>query len=170
MMTLGIVSLIFGAAFCGFYMAHLYEKRYKQLADFLHGIQIFETELMYGHTPLHEAFQIVSEQTDPAVSKLFADFSEKLQDKEVQVESAWRTIHETHEPYMAFSKADCAVLYRLAEGLGKHDLLTEQKQLQNFMLHLQMQCEKAKEKVEKESKMVRSLGVLIGLLFVIILV
>lgn len=170
MATIGIVCLIASTTFCGFYVAQLFEKRYAQLRSFQHGTQLFETELTYGHTPLYEALQIISRQVEAPIGLLFDSFSKKLQAKDIQVEEVWKEVLQEYAPYLALSQADCILLSRFAEGLGKHDLYTEQKHLENFSIHLQMQCDKAKEKFEKESKMVRSLGVLIGLLLVIIFV
>lgn len=170
MVTFGIVCLVASTSFCGFYLASLLAKRYQQLLTFQYAIQLFETELTFGHTPLHEALGLIAEQIEEPLSKLFQGFSEGLLDKEVEVEQVWGRILAEHRAYLAFHQSDYAVLTRFAEGLGKHDLYTEKQQLENFRIHLQMLCERAKEKVEKESKMTRSLGVLIGLLLVIILV
>ena len=170
MVTIGIVCLLASTTFCGFYMAHLFEKRYAELRAFQHGLKLFETELTYGHTPLYEAFQIISKQVEAPIGKVFYAFSQKLQEKDVQVEKAWKEVLREKSDHLALSKKDYTLLSRFAEGLGKHDLYTEQKHLENFSIHLQMQCDMAKEKIENESKMVRSLGVLIGLLLVIIFV
>lgn len=170
MVTAGIICLVGSTSFCGFYLARLLEKRYQQLLVFQYAVQLFETELTFSHTPLPEALRLVAAQSEKPIAILFQQFSEMLFNPDIEVEQAWRQVLNENRAYLALHTSDYAVLTRFAEGLGKHDLYTEKKQLENFQIHLQMQCEKAKEKMEKENRMTRSLGVLIGLLLVIILV
>lgn len=170
MVTIGILCIVASTSFCGFYLSSLLEKRYQQLLVLQYAIQLFETELTFGQTPLGEALQVVSGQVEQPISGLFQQFSEALLSKNIEVEKEWQKVLVRNYAYLALNPSDYALLTRFAEGLGKHDLYTEKKQLENFQTHLCMQCEKAKEKMEKESKMIKSLGVLIGLLLVVILV
>lgn len=69
----------------------------------------------------------------------------------------------------AMKEPELEIMKQFGETLGRHDRLSQQKQIMLTLTHLEREEEEAREIQGKYEKMVRSLGFLSGLLIVILL-
>lgn len=164
-------ALIFGACtLLGYQLSRHLSERPRQLRYFKTALQALEAEIMFGHIPLQEASKRLSKQMPKPVSLFFDNFSNSLQIKETTVKYAWADSLKSIGSLLALQSKDIEILEQFGETLGKHDRFQQQKQIALTMTHLEREENEALLAQAKYEKMIKSLGVLVGLLLIILLV
>ncbi|MGE8204481.1 stage III sporulation protein SpoIIIAB [Heyndrickxia sp. NPDC080065] len=166
---IGAIFVILSTTLAGFEFSRHLSERPKQLRMFRTALQSLEAEIMYGHTPLHEAARKLSTQLPKPISIFFERFSSRLTSTETTVKVAWKESLQEIWKMTALKKSEYEILLQFGETLGKHDRATEQKQIILTLTHLEREEEEARDKQQRYEKMVKSLGFLSGLLIVILL-
>lgn len=170
MKLIGSLLILAASGWFGLEWSKSYSERIRQLRMIKTALRSLEAEIMYGHTPLHEASRKISVQFDPPVSHLFTRFSAKLIDREITARDAWtESIREIWKE-TALKRPEREILLQFGETLGKHDLLQQQKQIHLALTHLEREEQEAREKQQTYGKMAKSLGFLTGLLIIILLI
>ncbi|CAG9623167.1 stage III sporulation protein SpoIIIAB [Sutcliffiella rhizosphaerae] len=166
---LGAVFIIIATSWGGFEAARHLTERPKQLRQLKVSLQSLEAEIMYGHTPLADAAKNISNQLNKPLSTFFETFSYKLEKSSLTVRTAWNESLDEIWGSTAYKKAEIEIMKQFGETLGQHDRLTQQKHIQLALTHLEREELDARDKQTRYEQMVKSLGVLSGLLIVIIL-
>ncbi|MEB6547537.1 stage III sporulation protein SpoIIIAB [Heyndrickxia sporothermodurans] len=167
--VIGAIFIILSTTWAGFELSRHLSERPKQLRMLRTALQSLEAEIMYGHTPLHEASRKLAAQLPKPISSIFERFSQKLTTKETTVKIAWEESLQEIWKITALKKSEYEILIQFGETLGKHDRATEQKQIILTLTHLEREESEARDKQQKYEKMMKSLGFLSGLLIVILL-
>lgn len=167
---------LFGAAFIiaattwtGIEASRHLSERPKQLRQLKTALQSLEAEIMYGHTPLHEAARKLASQLTKPISWIFEGFATRLTEKETTVKEAWEESLGENWRLTAFKQGEYEILRQFGETLGRHDKYSQQKQIILAITHLEREEADARDKQQKYEKMVKSLGFLSGLLLIILL-
>ncbi len=166
---LGAAFILAATTWTGFEASRRFSDRPKQLRLLKSALQSLEAEIMYGHTPLHEAARRLAEQLPKPLSNLFETFSKNLTDTETTVKEAWEASLKDVWKLTALKQGEFEIMKQFGETLGRHDRFSQQKQIILTLTHLEREEADAREKQAKYEKMVKSLGLLAGLLLVIIL-
>ncbi|WP_071460093.1 stage III sporulation protein SpoIIIAB [Bacillus massilinigeriensis] len=166
---IGAALIITATTWTGLEAARKFNERPRQLRQLKSALQSLEAEIMYGHTPLHEAARRLSTQLQAPLSRLFSSFSKRLLEEETTVSSAWNASLDEIWRETALRNGELEILKQFGETLGRHDKQSQQKQIQLAITHLQREEGDAFEKQSKYEKMVKSLGFLSGLLIIILL-
>lgn len=166
---IGAIFIILSTTWAGFELSRHLSERPKQLRMLRTALQSLEAEIMYGHTPLHEASRKLAAQLPKPISIIFERFSQKLTTMETTVKIAWEESLQEIWKITALKKSEYEILIQFGETLGKHDRATEQKQIILTLTHLEREESEARDKQQKYEKMMKSLGFLSGLLIVILL-
>jgi stage III sporulation protein AB len=169
MKWIGAILILGSAVWFGFEQSKQLADRSKQLKMVITALQSLEAEIMYGHTPLHEAARKIGHQFAFPVSQLFLSFAETIVSTEVSACEAWRKSLHGIQTSAALKKTEYEILEQFGESLGKHDLFTQQKHILLTLAHLQREEEEARENQKKYEKMYKSLSILAGLLLVLLL-
>lgn len=154
----------------GFEAARHLSERPRQLRQLKSALQSLEAEIMYGHTPLHEASRRLAAQLTKPLSWFFEAFSNKLTKAETTVKDAWDESLKEVWKLTAFKQGEIEILKQFGETLGRHDRMSQQKHIQLAITHLEREEADACDKQIKYERMVKSLGFLSGLLLVILLI
>lgn len=163
-------AIILGAAtWSGFEFSRHLSERPKQLRMFRDSLQTLDAEIMYSHTPLKEASIKISSQLPKPISSFYDTFSKKLDAEETTVKVAWEESMEHIWSSTALKDNEYEILSQFGENLGKHDRHTQQKQIMLALSHLEREEASALEKQKHYENMVKSLGFLGGVLFIILL-
>lgn len=166
---MGAIIIIFATTWTGFEAARHFTERPRQLRLLKSALQSLEAEIMYGHTPLHEASRRLATQLSKPLSLFFENFAKKLTDTETTVKDAWEESLIEIWKFTALKKGEFEIMRQFGETLGRHDRTSQQKQIQLALTHLEREEADAYEKQATYEKMVKSLGFLSGLLLVILL-
>lgn len=166
---IGAIFIISATTWVGFELAKHLSNRTKQLRMLKSALQSLDAEIMYGHTPLHEAARRISNQIAPPISKLFELFAIKLVQRDATVKESWESSLKEIWKMTSLKNEEYEILKQFGETLGKHDRISQQKQIILALTHLEREEQEARDKQLKYERMTKSLGFLTGLLIAIIL-
>ncbi|MGG1660146.1 stage III sporulation protein SpoIIIAB [Brevibacillus sp. NRS-1366] len=168
--VIGAVLILFSATMVGWQIGRYYAYRPVQLRALLVALQMLETEIVYGLTPLHRAFVKVGHRVSEDVGKMFLLAAELLITEKAQsAEDALRQAMGKLWTNTALRKQERDVLASLGQVLGSSDREDQEKHLRLAVTHLRGLEEEARAEQEKYEKMYKSLGFLGGLLVVILM-
>jgi len=167
---IGALLIMLATTWTGFDASRRLTERTRQLRLFKNALLSLEAEIMYGHTPLHEASRRLARQLPEPLSSFFSAFANKLVNTETTVKQAWDDCLQSLEKRAAFKQGELEIMRQFGETLGRHDKTSQQKHIQLTITHLEREEADATEKQQKYGKMVKSLGFLSGLLIVILLI
>ena len=162
--------MIFLVFIISFLIGNLISKKYilrvKELKDFKNALNIIESKIKFTYEPLSEIFIQTSKLFSNNISEIFVQASNNM--KNLNAEEAWnKSLEETSTNLY---KEDIENIKNFGKLLGKTDKEGQVSQLELTKTFIEMQIEKAKVEEEKNSKMYKTLGTIIGLAFVIILI
>jgi stage III sporulation protein AB len=166
---IGAILIIFATTWTGFEAAKQLTERPRQLRVLKTALQSLEAEIMYGHTPLHEAARRLAAQLPSPLDEFFSLFASKLTETETIVRDAWEESLKDVWGKTALKKNEFEIMKQFGETLGRHDRISQQKQILLTLTHLEREESEAREKQLKYEKMVKSIGFLSGLLLTILL-
>ncbi|PLR85993.1 stage III sporulation protein SpoAB [Bacillus canaveralius] len=166
---IGAVLIIIATTWTGFEAARHLSERPRQLRQLKSALQSLEAEIMYGHTPLHEASRRLAAQLPKPLSLFFEAFANKLTESETTVKAAWEESLNHIWKLTALKLGEFEIMKQFGETLGRHDRHSQQKQIILTLSHLEREEADARDKQAKYERMVKSLGFLSGLLVIILL-
>lgn len=165
----GAIAILSATTIFGFEWAKRVRERPKRLRELKVTLQALEAEIMYGSTPLSEAFQHIGKPLKEPLASFFLTISDLLNGGELTVQEAWECQLEILAKETSFKSGEIEVLRQFGSTLGRHDKEHQQKQIQLTLAHLNREEKEARDIQERYEKMCKSLGVLMGLLIVILL-
>ncbi|MCA1030696.1 stage III sporulation protein SpoAB [Bacillus timonensis] len=169
MKILGAVFILFASTWTGFEAAKQLSERPRQLRLLRTALQSLEAEIMYGHLPLHDATLHLSKQIPKPLNWFFESFSKRLQLGHHNVKEAWEESLKEVWKFTALKQGEMEVLKQFGETLGQHDRTSQQKHILLALTHLEREELEARDRQSRYEKMVKSLGLLSGLLLIILL-
>lgn len=169
MKILGAICIIIATTWSGFEASRHFSERPRQLRQLRSALQSLEAEIMYGHTPLHEASRRLAEQLAKPLSIFFESFAARLTNTETTVRDAWVDSLAEIWKLTALKQGEFEIMKQFGETLGRHDRISQQKHIVLTLTHLEREEQDAIDRQAKYEKMVKSLGFLSGLLLIILL-
>jgi len=167
---IGAALILASCTLMGFQLSRHLSERPRQLRYFKTALQALEAEIMFGHIPLQEASKRLSKQMPKPINLFFDNFSINLGHEEATVKSAWAESLNSVKAFLSLKPKDFEIITQFGETLGKHDRFQQQKQIALTMTHLEREENEALIAQSQYEKMIRNLGVLVGLLLIILLV
>lgn len=161
-----LLIAIFGLSTAiGLAISKIYENRVIELKEFKNILNIMKTKIKFTYEPLAEIFKNISNNNQTNIERVFGQMANQIQYS--QTRKVWENCIQ--EADISINQEDKDILKKLGKLLGQTDVegqISEIEVTENF---LDMQIEKAEEEKKKNQKMYKTLGVTIGLVFVIIL-
>lgn len=161
-----LLVIIFGLSTAiGMVISKIYENRVVELKEFKNILNIMKTKIKFTYEPLAEIFKQIAKDNTTNVEKIFGQMANQI--SYYQTKEVWENCIQ--EADISINQEDKDILKRLGKLLGQTDVdgqISEIELTENF---LDMQIEKAEEEKKKNQKMYKTLGITIGLVFVIIL-
>ena len=162
-----IYSFIFlSCSLIGILFSKKYVNRVKELKEFKNALNIFKTKIRYTYEPLPEIFREISENVSSNISAVFSQAVGKMD--VLTAGEAWNLALKGDT--LNIDDEDRNVLKGLSKLLGKTDLEGQLSQIEMTSDFLDEQIKKAEIKKDKNEKMYRALGMIMGIAIVIILV
>ncbi|OZM57635.1 stage III sporulation protein SpoAB [Lottiidibacillus patelloidae] len=169
MKILGALIILIATTLIGFSFANRLSNRPKQLRHLKYALQTLEAEIMFGHVPLKEASNRLAAQVPKPIATIFLLFSSSLEEESTNVKIAWEKTLIKAWPETALGKPEFEILMQFGATLGQHDRVQQQKQIRLTLSHLEREEADARDAQARHEKMLKSLGVLSGLLIIVLL-
>lgn len=167
---LGAVLIISATTLTGFYLAFRLTERSKQLRELQMCLQLLETEIYYGSTPLTIAFKRLGQQEEGVIPALFercAYYLEHLDGATTYV--CWQRALADVENRLALKNVEKEWLYHFGKVVGGSDREDQHKHLRLMLAQFGKAEKEAEAEQHKHEKMYKTLGVLSGVLIVILM-
>lgn len=162
-----IYSFIFlSCSLIGILISKKYVNRVNELREFKNALNMFKTKIRYTYEPIPQIFAEISENIDSNISTVFKTASDKMD--VCAAGEAWDLALKLEE--LSIDEEDINVLKNMSRLLGKTDLQGQLNQIEMTSDFLDKQIRKAENQKDKNEKMYRTLGMLIGMAIVIILI
>lgn len=161
-----LLLIVATSSIIGVLYSQKFVKRVKELQEIKSALNMFRTKIKYTYEPIPDIFQEIGSKFSCNVSNIFIKASEKM-----GIESAgeaWRNSIDT--VYSNLTKEDKEVLKSLGKMLGKTDSDGQLNEIEVTETFLNLQIEKAEQERRKNEKLYKTLGVVAGFGFVIILI
>ncbi|MFD2170913.1 stage III sporulation protein SpoIIIAB [Tumebacillus lipolyticus] len=167
----GSLLVLLVATSFGFKKASRFAERAKQLRQFITALKLLETEILYAATPLSEAASKIGARIRSPVGTFFAELGHMLREGQgVSAGEIWRETLSAQRRTLALQEVDRDVLTTFGQTLGISDRQDQIKHIQLAISQLSSEELVAREEQQKNEKMWRYLGALMGLALVILLV
>ena len=161
-----LLVAIFGLSTAiGLVISKTYENRVVELKEFKNILNIMKTKIKFTYEPLAEIFKQIANNNDTNVEKIFGQMANQI--TYYQTREVWENCIQDAD--ISINQEDKDILKRLGKLLGQTDVEGQVSEIEVTQNFLNMQIEKAEEDKKKNQKMYKTLGVTIGLIFVIIL-
>ncbi len=161
-LLLGIFGL---STAIGMTISKTYENRVVELKEFKNILNMLKTKIKFTYEPLADIFRQIANNNETSVERIFGQMANQI--TYFQTREVWENCIQ--EADISINQEDKDILKKLGKLLGQTDVdgqISEIEVTENF---LNMQIEKAEEEKKKNQKMYKTLGITVGLIFVIVL-
>ena len=161
-----LLIAIFGLSTAiGLAISKTYENRVIELKEFKNILNAIKIKIKFTYEPLAEIFKQIANKNETNVEKIFGQMSNQI--TYFQTREVWENCIQ--EADISINQEDKDILKKLGKLLGQTDVEGQISEIEVTESFLNMQIEKAEEDKKKNQKLYKTLGVTIGLIFVIIL-
>ena len=159
------IAIFASSSYVGILFSMKYSNRVNELKDFKNAFNIFKTKLRYTYAPLDEIFMDISKSIKSIVGETFLDICSNM-----KIQNATESFNNAIDTNnLSLTVEDKETIKNLSKLLGKTDIEGQMSEINQFLLLLKEQIKNAEEEKNKNAKMYKSLGTIIGLAIVIIL-
>jgi stage III sporulation protein AB len=167
---LGAVMVIGSAGVTGIRVAAGFSRRITELRSLQNALQMLDTEIMYRATPLPVILKKIGQAGEGSIAKIFKAAGDALnQEQGFTPAEAWNKALLENWQLTALSQDDYTILASFGEMLGLSDREEQHKNIALTSLHLGREEEKAQLEREKNERLWRYGGFLIGISIVLLL-
>lgn len=163
-----LILILIGSSGIGMLISKKYKNRVIELKRFKETINILETKIKFTYEPLAEIFNQISNMIEGNLASIFKETSIKM--KEKSVKQAWNESIELYKNILSLNKEDIEIVKGLGKMIGQTDVDGQVSELEMVSNFIDTQIKKAEEECNKNEKLYRTLGTIVGLAIVIILV
>lgn len=168
---IGGLLIVSASGLLGILFSNRLSLRYRELINVRRFMQMLETEVTYGATPLPAALYSISNKAEGIVSKFFCSVSDSLTDRSFYtVRDAWNESAEMIFQQSSLQRSDIELIKSFGSILGCSDREDQNKHFKLFYHELRHQEDAAIEEIKKNGKMYRSLGFILGIAVFVVLV
>lgn len=163
------IIIIICSTLIGIIYANTYIQRTKLLGSMLSTLQMLETEILYSATPLPLLLRKVAVKSRREIAAILGATAEILDRKEgYTFAEAWRRAVIMETKGTTFQKDDINLLKELGNNLGLSDREDQVKHIRLVMEEIKRSYEHAIVVQNKNVRLFRNLGFLLGITIVII--
>lgn len=164
-------SIFLTSSSLGFAYGDRYAKRVFYLRELLQSIKLLKTEIIILSNPLSIALENVLVKSDSKISQIYEIILKDLMDRNMEdLYSSFIKTKDILENQCFLIKEDIDLFVNLGKTIGITDRMDQEKHFTYLINELSLVIKEARVERDKNLKMYRSLGLLMGLGAIIILV
>ena len=161
----GSVMIVYGTGLYGFLKAMRPHKRYKGLLKIDTALGVMENEINFSNALIDDV--LINAAKASGTSEIFTTCAEASGD--LPVSTRWREAVLKDKDRLCLTNEDCQTIIMLSGELGMTDRVGQIKNIRHVREIIKGHINEAYEEYMKESKMLKGLGIGIGLFLVILL-
>ncbi len=164
-------GVIITAATCtGYVLAGRYSGRVRHIRLMQDGLRMLEGHILFTSTPLPEALKKTAKRLGKPVDRIF-DISSELLDSRMgyTVEEAWSIALSSTRDLLCMNAEDIEIIANFTKTLGSTDKENQEKNFRLVEIQLNSQLKKAEENRDRNERMYKNLGFLLGATLIILL-
>ena len=160
-----LIGIFASSLYLGILISKKYSNREKELVEIQNALNILEAKIKFTYEPLQEVFREISRQLNNNIGTIFEKTQKNI--SSLGTGQAWnKAIDETETD---LTQEDKNILKGLGRLIGKTSLEGQISEINLMKSFIEKQTEKAKREREKNEKMYKTLGGIIGMAIVIII-
>lgn len=166
-----IISIFIISTYIGFAYGETFRRRQDELKEILKGLIILENEIVYGTTPLPEAFEKISNKLCEPSSIFIKAITNRL--VKGDVESVYEGVIEEFallENKFYLYDEDKKVMVDFFKSLGESGVYGQEKIFSLAIEGIKMNLREADEIAKKNIKLYRYLGICLGAMIIIFII
>ncbi|HLR01350.1 MAG TPA: stage III sporulation protein SpoIIIAB [Virgibacillus sp.] len=167
---IGALCIIGSSSWIGWSWSRDLERRTVQIRQCINAVQMLESEMRYSQLTLQDAFQRLARRLPHPIYILFENLVKDLDDSKGTLYTIWEKEVTNFLPITAMRQDEKEILLQFGQTLGQHDMVQQEKHIRLALSHLERVLQSAINDEYKYSKMGKSLGILTGIFFVLILI
>ncbi|GIM44563.1 stage III sporulation protein SpoAB [Collibacillus ludicampi] len=168
--AVGAILVILAATGMGLRQAHRYHERPRELHQLITALRMLETEILYGATPLPQAFRRIADRFTGEMRLMFLALSRHITEGDGRpVSEVFRDVLHEWMPRLHLRKQDIEILIQFGETLGISDREDQIKHIALACSSLSAEEEEARDESMRLGRMWRYMGALLGIAVVILL-
>ncbi|MBR3002094.1 MAG: stage III sporulation protein AB [Clostridia bacterium] len=152
--------------YIGKMIAGKYKYRLEELQEMKNNLNIFKTKIKFTYEPIPEIFDEISKTSSKNIGSIFKKAKDQMKLKSAG--ESWKDAVE--ETKNNLKEEDKKTLNMLSKMLGESDIDGQVSQIDITLSFLEKQIKEAEEEKEKNEKLYKKLGTIMGLAIVIILI
>lgn len=160
------ILIFLSSTYIGMLISSKYKNRVNDLKEFKSVLNIMDTKIKYTYEPIGDICQEIYQMNDTNIGRMFKEVSNLLKTKTIT--EAWNIAIDKYGNN--FSKEDKNIIKSLGKMLGKTDINGQVSQIEQLNEFLYSQIEKSEKERQKNEKLYKSLGMVIGIAIIIILI
>ena len=161
-----LLFTIFGLSTAiGMAVSKTYENRVVELKEFKNMLNAIKTKIKFTYEPLAEIFKQLANKNDTNIERIFGQMANQI--TYYPTREVWENCIQDAD--ISINQEDKDILKKLGKLLGQTDVEGQVSEIEVVESFLNIQIDKAEEEKKKNQKMYKTLGVTIGLIFVIVL-
>jgi len=161
-----LLIAIFGLSTAiGMAVSKTYENRVVELKEFKNMLNAIKTKIKFTYEPLAEIFKQLANKNDTNIERIFGQMANQI--TYYPTREVWENCIQDAD--ISINQEDKDILKKLGKLLGQTDVEGQVSEIEVVESFLNIQIDKAEEEKKKNQKMYKTLGVTIGLIFVIVL-
>ena len=153
----------------GFIFANTYVERAKLLNSLLATLQMLETEIVYGATPLPDIMRKIGNKSKKEIGDIFLSAADLLNCNSGQTfDEIWYSAVTQEAGHICLNREDIDLLLSLGKNLGISNCEDQMKHIRLIREEFKRHYELALIEQNKNTKLFKNLGFLLGMTIVII--
>lgn len=163
-----LINIFCTSTIIGILISKKYSNRVLILKDLKKALNIFEVKIKFSYETIPEIFNEISQKVKGVSGEIFKDTVYNMNTKNMLAGEAWETAIDNR--CNELSKEDINSIKSLGKLLGSTDIDGQLNQIKMVNEFIDAQIEEAIQSKNKNAKMYKKLGAIIGLILVIVLI
>ena len=166
-----LLSIFVLSTMIGIIIAKRYSNRVNELQETITALEILESRINYTYDTIPEIFDFISRHLKTNIKNIFEYSAEKLSiDKNFSAGELFSSTIDEERILLDLNDVDIDILKGLSVSLGQVDLENQVKNIRLIIRSLTNQLDEARSEKERNFKLCRNMGAIVGVLLIIILI
>ena len=161
---INLIGILLICIYLGNYKAKSYEIRTSELNKFQNALIMFKSKIEFTYEPIKNIFEDISKIIYEKEENIFLNSIRN----EKEISSSW--VNSTIKIKNGFNNEDKEIIKMLGKMLGKTDVKGQVNEIDLCISLIEGQLKKAETEKEKNTKLYKTMGIILGLGICIILI